>query len=191
MRKGPGLSSTRPTNEATPLGQPTRPKARPSASTPESTSSVGDALRRAGVVPEPEATPEIAAPASNSVDDASPTPVASSVQASSDATPKPEISPMLTTFTIDTKTRKSNSVVFTADNKRGSVRFAKTLFDGDPPASISIDANFKDKPKPRAKMTKEERKALPKLTPAQRLAKLEERSAALRKKIAAETPAAQ
>lgn len=89
------------------------------------------------------------------------------------------------------KARKSNAVTYTADGYNGSVRFSKSFFaDKTGPESLSLDSEaFAAARQARAKMTAEERKAAraaaPKLTPAEKLAKIEERAAKLRAKIAA------
>jgi len=101
---------------------------------------------------------------------------------------------MHVTFTKSTKNRKSTSVVYNASNGlRGSARFAKTFFkDGIAPETLVIDgASFAE---PKAKLTAEERKTArknaPKLSAAQKLAKLNERAAKLQAKINAENAAA-
>jgi hypothetical protein len=100
---------------------------------------------------------------------------------------------MQITLTKSTKTRKSTSVVYTAGALRGSARFAKTFFkDGNAPDTIVIDSDAFAEPK--KKLTAEERKAArkdaPKLSPAEKLAKLQERSKKLEEKIAKEAAAA-
>jgi hypothetical protein len=91
------------------------------------------------------------------------------------------------TLTRSTKDRKSTSVVFTNASLRGSVRVAKTYFGDDMPETIEISGVFAA---PKVKMTAEERKAArknaPKLSAAEKLAKLQERAARLQKKIEAE-----
>lgn len=101
-------------------------------------------------------------------------------------------------LTLDPKTRKSTSVVFKLPaGVRGSVRIAKTAFpNGVPPASLSLQSDQENafaeaKAKLTAEQRKQARKDAPKLSPAQKLAKLQERAAKLQAKIAAEaTPAA-
>lgn len=95
-------------------------------------------------------------------------------------------------LTLDPKTRKSTSVVFKLPSGiRGSVRIAKTAFPGGvPPASLSLTSDAENAfAQPKAKLTpeqrKEARKNAPKLTPEQKLAKLNERAAKLQAKIAA------
>jgi len=93
-------------------------------------------------------------------------------------------------LTRSDKTRKTLMVVFTVDGRPGSVRFAKSLFvDQQPPATLSItDDTFAG---PRKQETKEERKArlaaMPKLTPAEQLAKLEAKIAKMKAKLATTT----
>ncbi len=100
-------------------------------------------------------------------------------------------------LTKDTKARKSNAVTYTAPGYAGSVRFSKSFFaDKSGPASMTLsDESFGAARVAKAKLTAEERKALrasqPKLTPAEKLAKIEERAAKLRAKIAASSTAAQ
>jgi hypothetical protein len=89
------------------------------------------------------------------------------------------------------KQRKSNAVTYNVAGYAGSVRFSKSFFaDKTGPASFTLDSDqFGEPRKTRATMTAEERKAAranaPKLTPAEKLAKIEERAAKLRAKIAA------
>lgn len=95
------------------------------------------------------------------------------------------------TLTKSDKPRKSSSIVYLGAGLRGGVRIAKTCFaGGNAPASLVISGPFAE---PKAKMTKEERKAaraaLPKLTPAEKLAKLNERAAKLQAKINASAAA--
>lgn len=79
------------------------------------------------------------------------------------------------------------------DGRAGSVQFLKTLFGDNTPGALTLsgDSLSEAKPKaaPKVKETPAERKArmamLPKLTPAQKLAKAEEKVAALRKKLEA------
>lgn len=86
------------------------------------------------------------------------------------------------------KERKSSSVVYDIAGYSGkSVRFTRGLFPdklGPASASITVPDGFFGAPSvPRAKMTAEERKAAraaaPKLTPAEKLAKVNERVAKL------------
>lgn len=90
------------------------------------------------------------------------------------------------TFTRNTAARKSLAEVYTAEGYPGSVRFSKTLFvNKTAPDSITIsNPAFAG---PRVKETKEERKArlkaMPKLTDAQKLEKIEAKAAKLRAKV--------
>lgn len=101
------------------------------------------------------------------------------------------------TLTLDPKTRKSTSVVFKlGDGIRGSVRIAKTAFPGGvPPSALTLQSDAENVfATPKAKLTaeqrKEARKNAPKLTPAQKLQKLNERAAKLQAKIDAQAAAA-
>lgn len=97
------------------------------------------------------------------------------------------------TLTRDNKPRKSSGIVYTAPNLRTGFRLTKSAFiDGNPPETLTISSDAFAPPKvPAAKMTPEERKAArlarPKLTKAQKAAKLEERLAKLRAELATET----
>jgi hypothetical protein len=100
---------------------------------------------------------------------------------------------MQVTFTKSTKNRKSTSVVYTTAGLRGSARFAKTFFkDGNAPDTIVIDndAFAEAKQKLTAEQRKEQRKNAPKLTPAEKLQKLQERAKKLEDRIAKQTAAA-
>jgi hypothetical protein len=99
-------------------------------------------------------------------------------------------------LTLDPKTRKSTSVVFKLPSGiRGSVRIAKTAFPGGvPPASLNLQSDAENafagaKAKLTAEERKEARKNAPKLTPAEKLAKLQERAAKLQAKIASQAAA--
>jgi len=104
---------------------------------------------------------------------------------------------MSITLTRSDKQRKSTNAVFTADGYQGGLKIAKSFFkDRNVPASITLgaeDGALAEARKPKAKMTAEERKAAraaaPKLTPQQKLDKIEERAAKLRAKIASAAPA--
>lgn len=95
---------------------------------------------------------------------------------------------MVVVFNKSGKERKSTSIVYTAANGlRGSLRVSKTFFaNGEAPAEISIDSEAFVTPKVKmsAEERKEARKNAPKLTPAEKLAKLQERAKALEAKIA-------
>lgn len=90
-------------------------------------------------------------------------------------------------FTKSTTERKSTAVVFAApDGVRGSVRIPKSMFtNGEAPETIEIENDAFVQPK--AKLTKEQRaearKNAPKLTAAEKLAKLTERMRKLQAKI--------
>jgi hypothetical protein len=84
--------------------------------------------------------------------------------------------------------RRSLMVVFTVNGRPGSVRFSKTLFaNKQAPETLTLsDVAFAA---PKVRETPAERKSrlalLPKLTPAERLAKMEERIARMKAKLAA------
>lgn len=62
-------------------------------------------------------------------------------------------------------------------NKLTTVRFGASFFKGAPPAEISITATgVATHSGSKAKLTKEERAALPKLTPAEKVAQAKERA---------------
>lgn len=100
----------------------------------------------------------------------------------------PAAVPQVTFTRSDTK-RRSNMLVFLApEGRRGSLRISKSLFTKDKvPTTLTVEnPAFAEAKKARESMTKEERKAAraaqPKLTPAQKVAKLEERLAKERKR---------
>jgi hypothetical protein len=82
-------------------------------------------------------------------------------------------------------------VIFTIEGRPGSVQFFRTLFPKDMPARLTLSGEFAA---PKVKETPEQRKArlkaLPKLTPAERLARMEKRVANMRAKLAAAPQAA-
>jgi hypothetical protein len=90
-------------------------------------------------------------------------------------------------LTRSTAPRKDDRlVIFNIEGRTGSVQFFKTLFNKDAvPATLKLTGDFAA---PKVKETPEERKArlkaLPKPTPAERLAKMEERLARMRAKLA-------
>ena len=84
--------------------------------------------------------------------------------------------------------RRSLMVVFTVEGRPGSIRFSKTLFvDQTAPASLTLsDAAFAaPKVKETAEARKARLKALPKATPAERLAKMEARLVKMKAQLAA------
>lgn len=101
-------------------------------------------------------------------------------------------------LTKDTKARKSSSVIFTGAGLVGSMKLTKSAFpNGVAPNTLvfTIEDGVLAAPKqPKAKMTAEERKAAranaPKLSAAEKLAKLNERAAKLQARIDAEAKAA-
>jgi hypothetical protein len=84
-----------------------------------------------------------------------------------------------------------------ADGRPGSIQFLRSAFPGEPtsevgiPSTVSITGEFAEKAAPKPKESAEERKArlanAPKLTPAQKLARAEEKVARLRAKVAEAT----
>lgn len=150
-----------------------------------------NAEKRAKKVVDTPATADVSSAASmeTSVTLDSSSSVETSTQTAKDTTT------MVISLTRDNKARKSNAVTYTAAGYNGSVRFSKSFFaDKTGPESLTLDSEtFAAARQPRAKMTPEERKAAraaaPKLTPAEKLAKIEERAAKLRAKIAASAPA--
>jgi hypothetical protein len=117
------------------------------------------------------------------------------------AGPAQERKTMNVTFTRSDAKRRSNMIVFAApEGHRGSVRVSKSLFAKDSiPQELTLENPALAEPrKPREAMTAEERKAArkaqPKLTPAEKVAKLEQRLANARRKLQqgaqAEQPAA-
>lgn len=90
------------------------------------------------------------------------------------------------------KQRSTQMVVYTVDERPGSVRFSKTLFkDKAAPPEVTLQSDAFAGPKePKRVETKEERKArlaaLPKPTAAEKLARLEAKIAKLRPKVEAE-----
>jgi len=94
------------------------------------------------------------------------------------------------TLTRSNAPRKDDRlVIFNIEGRTGSVQFLKTLFAKDGiPATLTLTGTFAP---PKAKETKEERKArLAAITPAMRLAKMEERVAKMKAKLAAPTDTA-
>lgn len=92
--------------------------------------------------------------------------------------------------------RKTNRlVIYNIEGRTGSVQFLSTLFGGskdsvgNPPAELELMGEFAPARVNKPKETAEERKArlaaLPKLTPAERLAKMEEKVAKAKAKLAA------
>jgi hypothetical protein len=77
--------------------------------------------------------------------------------------------------------------VYHIEGVRGSVKMSSTLFSGDAPETLEID--IPNLAGPKAKETPEERKArlavAPKLTPAEKLVKLEEKVARAKARLGA------
>ena len=93
---------------------------------------------------------------------------------------------MVINLTRSTAPRKdARLVIFNLEGRTGSVQFLKTLFNQDAiPATLTLTGEFAA---PKVKETPAERKArlalLPKLTPAERVAKMEERLANMKAKL--------
>lgn len=152
--------------------------------------------------------PTVANDSQNVVDNPAPEPVVSDQQG---ATPNFGGEKAVTTrsmtmadlkLKLSTGERKSKRLVFyDIEGRTGKVQFLSTLFGGDqksqgnPPAELTLTGEFAEPKAPKAKETPEERKArlkaLPKLTLAEKVARAEERAAALKAKLAkqAEKPA--
>ena len=100
---------------------------------------------------------------------------------------------MVINLTRSTAPRKdARLVIFNLEGRTGSVQFLKTLFNKDAiPATLTLTGEFAA---PKVKETPAERKArlalLPKLTPAERVAKMEERLANMKAKLVAPAPKA-
>lgn len=97
-------------------------------------------------------------------------------------------------LTKSDKARKGSSVVFNIDGYKGkTVRFPKGMFPNNtPPQTLAFGVNdgvFAEPKQPRAKLTKEQRAALPKLTTAEKIARAEKRIADLKAKQAKESAA--
>ena len=137
-----------------------------------------------------------------------PAPVEAPAPANTETAATPSRRPMnmeTLKLTISTAPRKSKRlVIYNIEGRTGSVQFLSTLFGGSqtdpgtPPASLELSGEFatpKPKAVPRASETPEERKArlaaLPKLTLEEKVAKQEERTNALRAKLAAQKAAAE
>ena len=94
-------------------------------------------------------------------------------------------------LTRSDKQRSTGMVVFLVEGRPGSVRFSKTLFKNQTaPETIAVDTDafgFGEARVARTQETKEERKArlkaLPKLTPAEKLARLEAKIEKMRTKV--------
>jgi hypothetical protein len=167
-KKKIGVGNTMPAGQAKPMGTSKSKKASDVATLP----MTEKALDSANDAPLPSSTVE--------------------PSTGSDA-PATEDTKMQITFNKSTKERKSTSVVYSAANGlRGSLRMAKTFFKGGvAPDTLVIDSDAFSEPKVKltAEQRKEARKNAPKQTPAEKLAKLEERAAKLRAKVAT-TPTA-
>jgi hypothetical protein len=187
-KKKLGVSKTPPKNEARPLGTSAPKRA---AAPKKPSKATGDP-----VVEKVVDTPVVARVDSSTSEQTSNT-ATSNVNAGDVARTEEDKKVMASiSLTLDPKTRKSTSVVFKLPTGlRGSVRIAKTAFpNGVPPASLSLQSDSEGAfAAAKAKLTAEERKALranaPKLTAAQKLAKLQERAAKLQAKIEAEASA--
>lgn len=100
-------------------------------------------------------------------------------------------------LTVNTEPRKNTRVlVFDIPGRRASITVPKSLFGDNVPTSLILtsDVDLAPVAEPKPKETKEERKArlaaLPKKTPAEKLAALEAKAAKLRAKLeAANKPA--
>lgn len=186
-KKKTGVSRTPPKSEARPLGTPS-PKRSHSKKQPKPAVEASSSPVNSGA--EEVVDTSTASPAESSSTDTTSVNTAPSTETQ---IAKEQHIMSTITLTLDPKTRKSTSLVFKLPaGVRGSVRIAKTAFPGGvPPTSLNLQSDSDSAfAQPKAKLTAEERKALrkdqPKLTPAQKLAKLQERAAKLQAKIAAE-----
>lgn len=95
----------------------------------------------------------------------------------------------MATFQLFKVDKHGRSMYRLNGNKNTTVRLGASIFEGAPPATIEFDAEGMAKvSEPRKRLTKEERAALPKPTPAEKLAKAQEianRAAARAAKLAA------
>lgn len=92
------------------------------------------------------------------------------------------------TLSKSAKPRKSTRlVIFNLDGRTGSVQFLRTLFGETVPDTLILSGDFAEPVVKvvKAKLTKEQRAALPKLTAAEKLIRAERRVAAMRAKLAA------
>lgn len=185
--KRTGLSSTPPVNEAKALGTP-KPAKQPRA---KARTDRRAAVRQAAPAPALDQTAAekksdiVEEKSCNQETQAISSPTESETRA--DQAPQQEQKRMEITLNRSDKTRKSSSIVYTADGFRGSLRVSKTYFaNGTAPDQLTVATDALAQPK--AKMTAEERKAArklaPKLTPQQRLEQLEARAAKMREKLA-------
>jgi len=97
--------------------------------------------------------------------------------------------------TLAPKQRKSkNIIMFNLGDRKNAIQLPRTLFGENLPEGFSIEltGEFSDPvvAQPRKRLTKEERKALPKLTLEQRVAKAKEKADKLAAKLAKEQAAA-
>jgi hypothetical protein len=188
----------RPTSTATPLGTP---KSRSARKTKQTTEPDSGAVVNTGAMPAENAVQhekDVALQSETAVESSSSAPSAVSPSTQSEnpngaGSAQETQNAMEVTLTRNDKQRKSTSVVYTSDQIRGSVRFAKSSFtDGNAPETIVVNSDAFAAPKPKLtpEQRKEARKNAPKLTAAERLAKAEARLAKLREKAAAEQAAA-
>lgn len=96
---------------------------------------------------------------------------------------------MEVTLNLNDKTRRSTSIVYQGDGLKGSVRIAKSAFkDKQPPATLTVSSDAFAQPT--AQLTKEEkaaiRKAQPKLTLAEKIAKREKQLTDMKARAAKE-----
>lgn len=180
---------TMPKGDAKPLGTKSTPKSARAKSAAQKSSAVVE--KNSEKVIDNAASTAVDSSSTRTADSVDSAEIVPPLETGSDAhITKEEKKVMQITLTKSNKNRKSTSIVFTAANGvRGSVRFAKTLFaGGNAPDTLVIENDAFAEPK--AKLTpeqrKEQRKNAPKLTAAQKLAKLQERAARLQAKIAAE-----
>lgn len=122
--------------------------------------------------------------------------VATTEPVSQPETPAQEKKMEITLKRSDAPRKTNRLVIYNLEGRGGSVQFLSTLFGGsqkdrgNPPETLTLVGDFAEPKQPKAKLTKEERKALranaPKPTLADKLAKAQARMEALKAKLAAE-----
>jgi hypothetical protein len=202
-KKTTGLSSAKPKNEATPLGTSTKKRATSSKKSAAATTSNAVASN---------STPEnsvdndqkvvdsndgAAAHSSTSNTSSATTSDAPTQTVNAGDTPAParttEMEMIDITVTKSAKQRKSKSAVYELPEgfQRASIKITGAK---NAPATLPLNVPADMFQKAKGKLSKEERAKLrkdaPKLTPAQKLAKLQERAAKLQAKLDAEAKAA-
>lgn len=96
-------------------------------------------------------------------------------------------------ITLKYRATKKNVVLYSIDGGlKGSVRFLTSQFTGTPPTELTVNGDFAQPvvKAPKAKLTKEQRAALPKPTLAEKIAKRESALAAMKAKLNKEGVAA-